>query len=90
LANECLAENHAKGCLPRSINQEFIKMPLRLQSLNYDSKQNRAMVVLIDDHGQMIQARFVMNTTGDETQNQVNDMMKAKAKQLFQEAETLL
>jgi hypothetical protein len=67
-------------------------MPLHVQGLNYDSKGNRANVVLSanDATGNMVQIMFQMNTTGNETQNQVNAMLKAAAKALSEEAATLL
>jgi hypothetical protein len=67
-------------------------MPLQVNQLMYDSKQNRANVVLVsnDATGEMVQIGFAMTTTGSETQHQINDMLKAKAKALATEAAALL
>jgi hypothetical protein len=68
-------------------------MPLQLTNLSYDSHGNRGSVVLVDTTGgtgDMVQTSFAMNTTGNETQNQINQMLKTKAKQLLQEAIGLL
>lgn len=67
-------------------------MPLQLQGLNYDSKGNRANVVLVsmDGSGDMVQASFMMNTAGTDTQHEVNEKLKNKTKALLQEAIALL
>jgi hypothetical protein len=68
-------------------------MALTLTNLNYDSHANRGSVVLVDTTsgtGDMVQASFVMNTTGNETQNQINQMLKTKAKQMLTDAIALL
>lgn len=64
-------------------------MALQINQLQYDSHLNRGTVVLLDmtgTTGDMVQVTFQMKTTGNETQNQINQMLKDRAKQLLQEA----
>jgi hypothetical protein len=52
-------------------------------------KGNRANVNIINEDAPgstIVQVGFPMNTTGNETQNQVNDMIKAKTKEILQAA----
>lgn len=64
-------------------------MPLQLSNLNYDSKMDRAFVVLIDSQpngGATVQATFPMNAAPTDTQHDINQRMKAKAKEFLQAA----
>lgn len=57
---------------------------LQIQQLNYDLKQKRGMVTFGD-----IIISFPMETTGNETQNQIDAALKSKVKELLQHASGL-
>ncbi len=68
-------------------------MPLQVQNLMYDAKGQRANVNVINNDppgGQIVQVGFPLATTGNETQNQVDAMVRQKAKEILQAAIALL
>jgi hypothetical protein len=68
-------------------------MPMQVQNLTYDSKGNRANLILVDQEaggGSQVVVSFHLDTNGDDTQHQINERMKAKTKDLLQAAVALL
>jgi hypothetical protein len=68
-------------------------MSLQIQNVMYDSKGQRANVNIVNNDisgGQLVQIGFPMPTTGNETQNQVDAMVKQQAKAILQAAIALL
>jgi hypothetical protein len=69
-------------------------MALHLNQLSYDSHQNLATVTItendVPNSQKTITTFFTMNTTGNETQNQINDMLKQKTKELLLAAAAVL
>jgi hypothetical protein len=69
-------------------------MALHLNQLGYDSRQNLASVTItendVPNSQRTVTVFFTMNTTGNETQNQINDMLKQKTKELLLAAAAVL